>query len=168
LADALEPTARARSPSENCAIQAQCWRSPMTRRLYWIRSNGYWQQSRRNKQQVGKVAGGIASSHGKFRQRGKSRPCDYESKSGNAGRDGRHHEGARELILKGRRKRLADWPVKGHIAGPMPGGWRVIDVCTPSCFKTGLSFLPNRLKAARDCLQGASPRIFPIARFIKS
>src|SRR6266480_6262993 len=43
-------------PPENCAIQAQCWRSPMTRRLYWSRSNGYWQQSRRNKQQVGKVA----------------------------------------------------------------------------------------------------------------
>src|SRR5437667_5825548 len=44
-------------PPENCAIQAQCWQSPMTRRLYWIRSNDYWQQSRRNKQQVGKVAG---------------------------------------------------------------------------------------------------------------
>jgi hypothetical protein len=29
------------------------------------------------------------------------------------------------MILKGRRKRLADWPVKGclaHIAGPVPGG----------------------------------------------
>jgi hypothetical protein len=35
------------------------------------------------------------------------------------------------MILKGRRKKLADWPVKGvlaHIAGPIPGGWRVIDV----------------------------------------
>ena len=41
------------------------------------------------------------------------------------------YEKSVKLILKGRRKRLADWPVKGvlaHIAGPMPGGWRVIDV----------------------------------------
>jgi hypothetical protein len=33
--------------------------------------------------------------------------------------------------LKGRRKRLADRPVKGciaHIAGPVPGGWCVVDV----------------------------------------
>ena len=41
------------------------------------------------------------------------------------------YEKSVKLMLKGRRKRLADWPVKGllaHIAGPMPGGWRVIDV----------------------------------------
>ena len=41
------------------------------------------------------------------------------------------YEKSVRLILKGRRKRLADWPVKGvlaHIAGPMPGGWCVIDV----------------------------------------
>src|ERR1700739_4502454 len=37
------------------------------------------------------------------------------------------YEKSVQLILKGKRKRLADWPVKGvlaHIAGPMPGGWR--------------------------------------------
>lgn len=41
------------------------------------------------------------------------------------------YEKSAKMMLKGRRKRLADWPVKGvlaHIAGPMPGGWRVIDV----------------------------------------
>jgi hypothetical protein len=41
------------------------------------------------------------------------------------------YEKSVKMILKGRRKRLADWPVKGllaHIAGPMPGGCRVIDV----------------------------------------
>jgi hypothetical protein len=41
------------------------------------------------------------------------------------------YEKSVKMILKGRRKKLADWPVKGvlaHIAGPIPGGWRVIDV----------------------------------------
>jgi len=34
------------------------------------------------------------------------------------------YEKSVKMILKGRRKRLADWPVRGvlaHIAGPMPG-----------------------------------------------
>ena len=42
-----------------------------------------------------------------------------------------NYEKSVQLILKGRKNKLADWPVKGvlaHIAGPIPGGWRVIDV----------------------------------------
>ena len=42
-----------------------------------------------------------------------------------------NYEKSVQLILKRRKNKLADWPVKGvlaNIAGPMPGGWRVIDV----------------------------------------
>src|ERR1700692_3769193 len=41
------------------------------------------------------------------------------------------YENTVKKVLKGRRKKLADWPVKGvlaHMAGPMPDGWRVVDV----------------------------------------
>ena len=73
-------------------------------------------------------------------------------------------------ILKGRRKRLADWPVKGclaHIAGAVPGGWCVVDV-----WQSRAAF--NRFgKTLRPILKeigmkGAKPTIFPIARFIKT
>jgi hypothetical protein len=73
-------------------------------------------------------------------------------------------------ILKGRRKRLADWPVKGclaHIAGPVPGGWCVIDV-----WQSRAAF--NRFgKKLRPVLKeigikGPKPTIFPVARFIKT
>jgi hypothetical protein len=73
-------------------------------------------------------------------------------------------------ILKGRRTRLADWPVKGcltHIAGPVPGGWCVIDV-----WQSRAAF--NRFgKKLRPVLKeigikGPKPTIFPVARFIKT
>src|SRR3974377_1666743 len=38
-----------------------------------------------------------------------------------------NYEKSVQLILKGRRNKLADWPAKGvlaQIAPPMPGGWR--------------------------------------------
>ena len=38
------------------------------------------------------------------------------------------YEKSVKMILKGRRKRLADWPVKGVLAHIAGGGWRVIDV----------------------------------------
>jgi len=80
------------------------------------------------------------------------------------------YEKSVKLILKGRKKRLADWPVKGvlaHIAGPMPGGWRVIDV-----WRSRAAF--NRFgKKPKPILKEVGierPRmeIFPLARFIKS
>jgi len=80
------------------------------------------------------------------------------------------YEKSVKLILKGRRKRLADWPVKGllaHIAGPMPGGWRVIDVWqSRAAFNRFGKTLGPILKKLG--IRGPRPRIFPVARFIKS
>jgi hypothetical protein len=75
-----------------------------------------------------------------------------------------------KLILKGRRKRLADWPVRGvlaHIAGPVPGGWRVVDVWqSRAAFnKFGKKLKPVLKKVG---LESARPKIFPLTRFIKS
>ena len=80
------------------------------------------------------------------------------------------YEQSVKLILQGRRKKLADWPVKGvlaHIAGPMPGGWRVVDV-----WQSRAAF--NRFgKKLRPILSelgfgGVKPKIFQLTRFIKS
>jgi hypothetical protein len=75
-----------------------------------------------------------------------------------------------KLILKGRRKKLADWPVKGvlaHIAGPMPGGWRVVDVWqSRAAFdRFGKKLKPVLKKVG---IEGVRPKIFPLTRFIKS
>jgi hypothetical protein len=80
------------------------------------------------------------------------------------------YEKSVKLILRGRKKRLADWPVKGilaHIAGPMPGGWRVIDVWqSRAAFnRFGKELKPVLKKIG---MQGARPKIFPLTRFIKS
>ena len=80
------------------------------------------------------------------------------------------YEKSVKLMLKGRRKRLADWPVKGllaHIAGPMPGGWRVIDVWqSRAAFNQfGRTLKPVLKKIG---MQGVRPKIFPLTRFIKS
>jgi hypothetical protein len=80
------------------------------------------------------------------------------------------YEKSVKLMLKGRKKRLADWPVKGllaHIAGPMPGGWRVIDVWqSRAAFnRFGKKLQPVLKKIG---MQGVRPKIFPLARFIKS
>ena len=75
-----------------------------------------------------------------------------------------------KMILKGRKNRLADWPVKGvlaHITGPVPGGWRVIDVWqSRAAFNRFGKTLKPILKELE--MQGATPRIFPVKRFIKS
>ena len=80
------------------------------------------------------------------------------------------YEKSVKMILKGRRKKLADWPVKGvlaHIAGPMPGGWRVIDVWqSQAAFNRFSKKLKPVLKEVG--IQGSKPRIFPLTRFIKS
>ena len=80
------------------------------------------------------------------------------------------YEKSVKMILRGRKKRLADWPVKGilaHIAGPMPGGWRVIDVWHS---RTAFNRFGKELKPVlkKIGMQGARPKIFPLTRFIKS
>jgi hypothetical protein len=75
-----------------------------------------------------------------------------------------------KLMLKRRRNRLGDWPVKGalaHIAGPMPGGWRVIDVWqSKAAFaRFGKKLAPIMKKVG---MAGAKPKIFPLKRFIKT
>ena len=71
--------------------------------------------------------------------------------------------------LKGRRNKLADWPVKGvlaHMAGPMPGGWRVVDVWqSEAAFKRFGKVLIPILKESG--LPEVEPKIFPLKRFIK-
>ena len=80
------------------------------------------------------------------------------------------YEKSVKMILKGRRKKLADWPVKGllaHIAGPMPGGLRVVDVWQS---RAAFNRFGKKLKPVLKNLgiEGARPRIFPLTRFIKS
>ena len=75
-----------------------------------------------------------------------------------------------KLLLKGRRKRLADWPVKGvlaHIAGPIPGGFRVIDVWeSRAAFKRfGKTLAPVMKKTG---MRRPKMKIFPLVRFIKT
>jgi hypothetical protein len=72
-------------------------------------------------------------------------------------------------VLKGRRNRLSSWPVKGvlaHIAGPMPGGWRVVDVWrSKATFKRFGKLLMPIMKEAG--MRQVKPKIFPVVRFIK-
>lgn len=72
-------------------------------------------------------------------------------------------------MLKGRRNRLAHWPVKGalaHIAGPMPRGWRVVDVWqSEAAFKRFGKKLVPALKEAG--VPNIRPKIFRLVRFIK-
>jgi hypothetical protein len=80
------------------------------------------------------------------------------------------YEKSVQLILNGRRNRLADWPVKGvlaHIAGPMPGGWRVIDIWQS---RAAFTRFGKKLKPVLRTvgLQKARMKISPITRFIKS
>ena len=81
-----------------------------------------------------------------------------------------NYEKSVQLILKRRRNRLADWPVKGvlaHIAGPMPGGWRVIDVWRS---RAAFTRFGKTLKPVlrRVGIQKVRMKIFPLTRFIKS
>jgi hypothetical protein len=80
------------------------------------------------------------------------------------------YEKSVQLILKGRKNKLADWPVKGvlaHIAGPMPGGWRVIDVWrSKAAFaRFGKTLKPVLRKVG---IQKVRMKISPITRLIKS
>jgi hypothetical protein len=80
------------------------------------------------------------------------------------------YEKSVKMLLKGQRKKLADWPVKGvlaHIAGPMPGGWRVVDVWQS---RAAFNRFGKKLKPVLKKVgtKGVRVRIFPLARFIKS
>jgi hypothetical protein len=86
------------------------------------------------------------------------------------GRSRAKYEKSVQLILKGRRNKLADWPVKGvlaHIAGPVPGGWRVIDVWRSRAAFTrfGKTLRPVLRRVG---IQKVRMNIFPLTRFIKS
>src|SRR6516225_8564783 len=75
-----------------------------------------------------------------------------------------------QLILKRRRNKLADWPVRcvlAHLAGPMPGGWRVIDVWRS---RAAFTRFGKTLKPVlrRVGIQKVRMTIFPLTRFIKS
>ena len=81
-----------------------------------------------------------------------------------------NYEKSVQLILKRRRNKLADWPVKGvlaHIAGPMPGGFRVIDVWRS---RAAFTRFGKTLKPVlrRVGIQKVRMKIFPLTRFIKS
>jgi hypothetical protein len=54
-----------------------------------------------------------------------------------------------------------------HIAGPMPGGWRVIDVWES---RAAFNQFGKKLKPVlkKIGMQGVRPKIFPLTRFIKS
>jgi hypothetical protein len=71
--------------------------------------------------------------------------------------------------LKGRRNKLADWPVKGilaHMAGPMPNGWRVVDVWqSEAAFRRFGKVLMPILEEAG--IPAVEPKIFKLARFIR-
>ncbi len=74
-----------------------------------------------------------------------------------------------KLLLKGRRKRLADWPVRGilaHIAGPIPGGFCVVDVWqSRAAFKRfGKSLAPVIKEIG---LKQPKMKIFPLVRLIR-
>ena len=79
------------------------------------------------------------------------------------------YEATVKKALKGRRNKLADWPVKGvlaHMAGPMPNGWRVVDVWqSEAAFKRfGKQLMPILKEAG---LPEVEPKIFPLVRFIR-
>ena len=80
------------------------------------------------------------------------------------------YENSIKKALMRRRNKLADWPVKGvlaHIAGPMPGGWRVVDVWkSEAAFKRFGKVIMPILKEVG--LPEVEPKIFPVARFIKA
>jgi hypothetical protein len=79
------------------------------------------------------------------------------------------YENTVKKVLKGRRKKLADWPVKGvlaHLAGPMPDGWRVVDVWqSEAAFKKFGKVLMPIMKEMG--MPEVEPKIFKLARFIK-
>jgi hypothetical protein len=82
----------------------------------------------------------------------------------------KYEEVVDQFMGRGRQfNKLADWPVKGvlmHIAGPMQGGWRVVDVweSEESFRRFGEVLMPM---AAKIGFPMTEPKIFPLFKFIK-
>ena len=79
------------------------------------------------------------------------------------------YEKSFKAVVRGRRKRPSDWVVKGllaHAAGPVPGGWRVIDVWQS---RAAINRFAKKLKPVmkKIGLANVKPKIFPLKRFIK-
>jgi hypothetical protein len=79
------------------------------------------------------------------------------------------YENAVKKLLKGRRNKLADWPVKGvlaHMAGSTESGWRVVDVWqSEAAFNRFGKYLGPVLQELG--FPNSPPQIFPLARFVK-
>ena len=79
------------------------------------------------------------------------------------------YEKSFKAVVKGRRKRPSDWVVRGllmHAAGPIPGGWRVIDVwqSRAALNRFGKKLMPVMKQVG---LANAKPKISSLKRFIK-
>ena len=72
-------------------------------------------------------------------------------------------------LLKRKRNKLGDWPVKGvllHCAGPTADGWRVFDVWqSEAAFKRFSKVLQPILK--EEGFPDVPPQVFRLAKFIK-
>ena len=65
--------------------------------------------------------------------------------------------------------KLSDWPNSGcltHMAGPMPGGWRVVDVWESEAAFSRFGETLKPILAAQGFPE-IPPKIFPLVRFIK-
>jgi len=79
------------------------------------------------------------------------------------------YEVSAKKVWKGPGNKLADWPVEGvlaHMAGPMPNGWRVVDVWeSEAAFERFGKVLGPIMKESGFPV--VEPKIFPLAEFIK-
>lgn len=79
------------------------------------------------------------------------------------------YEEASKKVWKGGGGKLADWPVKGvlaHMAGPMPNGWRIVDVWeSKEALEQFGKVLGPIMKEAG--FPDTEPKVFPLTRFIK-
>jgi hypothetical protein len=82
----------------------------------------------------------------------------------------KYEEAIDQFMGHGRQfSKLADWPVKGalmHLAGPMQGGWRVVDVWeSEDAFRRfGEVLMPALGKLGFPMTE---PKIFPVFKFVK-
>lgn len=85
-------------------------------------------------------------------------------------RQSQYDDVPKKMIVGGKLKKLADWPIKGvlmHVAGPTQTGWRVVDVWESEADLTKFAaVLMPMLKAAG--FPDIPPQIFPAYNFIKT
>jgi hypothetical protein len=81
-----------------------------------------------------------------------------------------YEEATATIMGQGRHfSKLADWPTKGclmHMAGPMPGGWRVVDVweSEEAFHRFGAVLMPAAQKVGFPMTE---PKVFPLFKFVK-